>query len=79
MGVGLEALVEADELLVDHRVRAELLGEVVEVRRVGELALHQQEGHLRERAVRREVGDRVAAVEEHALVAVDERDARLAR
>ena len=60
-------------------MRAELLGEVVEVRRVGELALHKQERHLRERAVRREVGDRVAAVEEHALVAVDERDARLAR
>ena len=77
--VAAEAAHEELHLLVDHRVPGHAADEIDLLRRVRQLAVEQQVADLHEVALHRELLDRVAAVEELALVAVDERDRRVAR
>ena len=58
-------------LLVDHRVVGHELGEVGLLLRVRQLTVQQQVAGFEEVAVGRELLDRVAAVQQFALVAVD--------
>ena len=71
MRVAAEAGEEARHLLVHHGVARDGAAEVFELRLVRQLAVEQQVAHLDEVGVLRQLLDRVAAVEQHALVAVD--------
>ena len=78
MRVAAEAREEPVHLLVHHGVARDA---VVEIGLLGggrQLAVEQQVAGLEEVAVLGELLDRVAAVEQHALVAVDIGDLRLA-
>ena len=74
--VAPETLVEARHLLVDHGVARDAVLEVLRLLRRRQLAVEKQVGGLQEVAVLGQLVDRIAAVEEHALVAVDEGDRR---
>ena len=76
--VAAEPVVEAADLLVQHGVPRDALVELLELRRVRQLAVQQQVGDLDEVGLLGELLDRVAAVEQHALIAVDVGDAALA-
>ena len=76
--VVVEAVVEAQQRLVDHRVPRDAALELRELRPRRQLAVDQQVRDLDERALGGELLDRVAAVQQHALVAVDVGDLRLA-
>ena len=78
MGVAAEALEEPAHLLVHHRVVGDAVVEVGLLRRGRQLAVEQQIADLEEVAVLGELLDRIAAIEQHALVAVDIGDLRLA-
>ena len=78
VGVAAEAGEEAAHLLVDHRVIGHAMVEVGLLRRRRQLAVEQQVAGLEEVAVLGELLDRVAAIEQDALVAVDEGDLGLA-
>ena len=78
MGVAAEALEEPGHLLVNHGV---LNHAAVELRLLGggrQLAIEQQVAGFEKVAVLGELFDRIAAVEQHAFVAVDEGDLGLA-
>ena len=78
MGVAAKALEEAVHLVVHHRVARD---PVVEIRLLGrgrQLAVEQEIAGLEEVAMLGELLDRVAAIEQDALVAVDIGDLRLA-
>jgi hypothetical protein len=77
--VAAEAAQEELHLLVDHRVVGHARDEVDLLLALGSSPLQQQVAGLEEVAVRRELLDRVAAVQQLALVAVDVGDRRLAR
>ena len=79
MGIPAEAAQEGLHLLVDHRVLGHAAGELRLLRRVRQLAVEQQVADLHEVALGRELLDRIAAVEQLALVAVDVGDRRVAR
>ena len=79
MRVAAEAAHEELHLLVDHRVVGHAAHEVLLLRGVRQLAVEQQVADLEEVALHRELLDRIAAVEELALVAVDVGDRRVAR
>ena len=72
--VVMEAVDELLDVLVDDGVVRDLEYPRVELRGRGELPVEQQIGGLEERALLRELLDRVAPVAENALVAVDERE-----
>ena len=74
VGVVVEAAEEVLLRLVHHRVMRDLVLEIRELRLVGQLAVDQQVGHLEEARLLGQLLDRVAAVEQDALVAVDEGD-----
>ena len=78
MRVATEAAIEGRELLVQHRVARDRIVEIAEFLRVRQLAVEQQVADFHEAGIFGEVADRIAAVEEHALVAVDVGDLRLA-
>jgi hypothetical protein len=71
MRVVPEAGQEALEGLVHHGVVRDLVLERFELRRVGQFAVHQQVGHFDEVRVLGKLFDRVAAVHQHARVAID--------
>ena len=78
MRIAAETGVEARELLVHHRVVHDDLHELVELRLVRQLAVQDEVGDFEESARLRELLDRVAPIEQDALVAVDEGDVRAA-
>ncbi len=73
-----EPLVEARQLLVHHGVHGDGPVEPLLLRRVRELPVHEQVAHLQEVAMLGELLDGVAAVQQHARVAVDVGDLRAA-
>ncbi len=78
MRVAAEALEEAAHLLVHHRVMGHAVVEVGLLRRRRQFAVEQQVAGLEEVAVLGELLDRIAAIEQDALVAVDIGDLGLA-
>ena len=74
MGVAAEAGEEAVHLLVDHRVIGHAMVEVGLLRGGRQFAVEQEIAGLEKIAVLGELLDRIAAIEEDALVAVDEGD-----
>ena len=79
MRVAAEAGEEAAHLLVDHRVVGDAVVEVGLLRRRRQFAVEQQVAGLEEVAVLGQLLDRIAAIEQDALVAVDEGDLRIRR
>ena len=71
MRVAAEALEEARHLLVHHGVARDAVVEIGLLRLVGQFAVEQQIAGLEKVAVLGELLDREAAIEQHALVAVD--------
>ena len=78
MGVVVEALHEGVELLVHHRVIRDVAIEVVELGLGREVTVEQQVGHFEKRGLLGQLFDRVPAVAQNALAAIDERDVTLA-
>ena len=76
MRVAPEALEEARHLLVDHRVARHAIDEIGLLRGGRQFAIEQEIAGLEEIAVLGELFDRIAAIEQHALVAVDIGDLR---
>ena len=79
VGVVAEALHEALDVLVHERVVGDLVHPGVVLLLGRQLAVDEEVGDLEEVGLLRELLDRVAAVLEDALVAVDEGDGRAAR
>ena len=79
VGIAPEAPVEVVDLLVHHRVLGDGGDEAVLLRRIRQLAVEQQVGDLEKVAVRGQLVDGIAAVQKHALLAVDIGDLGLAR
>ena len=79
MGVAPEAGKEPAHLLMDHRVIGDAMVEIGLLRGCRQLAVEKQVAGLEEVAVLRELLDRIAAIEENALVAVDEGDLGIRR
>jgi hypothetical protein len=71
VGVVLEALHELLDVLVEHRVVGDLLGPRLQLLVSGQLAEQNQVGRFEVVAVFGQLFDRVAAIEQLALVAVD--------
>ncbi len=78
MRVTPEAGVEPGHLLMHHGVHGDAMGEILVLRFRRQLAIEQQVAGLEEGAVLGELVDRIAAIEQDALVTVDEGDLRLA-
>ena len=70
MRVTPEAAIEGRELLVQHGVAADRVAELVELCLARQLAIEQQIGDLHEARLLGELIDRIAAMEEHAFIAV---------
>ncbi len=79
MGIVGEALHELLDVLVHHRVHGDVVGPLLELPLVGQLAEEDEVGGLEIGAALGELFDRIAAVEQDALVAVDVGDATAAR
>ena len=79
MRVAAEALIEAGHLLVHHSVARHAVLEILRLLRRWQLAVEEQVGGFEEIAVLCQLFYRIAAVEEHTLIAVDERNRRGAR
>ena len=71
MSVAAEALEKAAHLLVHHRVMGHAIDEVDFLGGCRKLAVEEQIAGLQKIAVLRQILDRIAAIEENALVAVD--------
>ena len=78
MSVTAETLVELDHLLMDRHVPSDGKLETLFLSDVRQFAVFQQMGHLEKVALFGELLDRVTAIEELALVTVEEGDLRLA-
>ena len=76
MRVAAETLEEPRHLLVHHRVAGHAIVEIGLLRGGRQLAVEQEVAGLQEIAVLGELVDRIAAIEQHALVAVDVGDLR---
>jgi len=74
VGVVMKAVDELLDVFVDDRVVRHLKDPRVQLRRRRQLAMEQQVGGLEKRALLGKLLDRIAAVAQDALVAVDERD-----
>ena len=74
-----EALHELLRVLVKVRVKRHVLRELLQLFGGGQLPFQEQPRHLEERGLFGQLLDRIAAVLQDALVAVDEGDLRLAR
>ncbi len=71
MRIATEALVELPELIVQHRVIGDCIGELVELVLFGQLAIQQEIRDLHEIRIFGQLPDRVTAMQQHALVTVD--------
>ncbi len=69
--IATEAAEEGRQLLVHHRVARDRLGEGAELVRARQVAVQEEVGHLHERRFLGELVDRIAAVQQHAGIAVD--------
>ena len=78
MGVAAEAGEEARHLLVHHGVARDAVVEIVLLGLGRQFAIEQQVADFEEIAVLGELVDRIAAMKQDALVAVDEGDRRFA-
>jgi hypothetical protein len=76
--VAAEALVELHQLLMHHGVVLDRAFEFGLLRGARQFAVLQQPGDFKEVALFRQLLDRIAAIQQFALVAVDESDLRLA-
>lgn len=74
VSIPTETLEKAVELLVQHRVVGDVFVELGEFRGLGQFAVQQQVADFQEAGLLGQFVDRVAAVQQHALVAVDEGD-----
>ena len=74
VSVVVKARDEVVEALVNHGVIRQLVTELIQLVLGGQFAEQQQVSHLHEGALFRQLLDRVAAVAENPLVAVDEGD-----
>ena len=78
--VVMEAVEEAQQRFVDHRVMTDAAGELLELlARSAARRSSSRYAHLHERALLRQLLDGIAAVEQHAGITVDVGDAALAR
>ena len=78
MGIATEALKEPAHLLVNHGVMGHAIDEVGFLRRGRQLAVKQEIAGLEKVAVFGQIGNRIAAIEQDALVAIDIGDFGLA-
>ena len=76
--VVLEAVEESQQRFVDHRVVLDRVHELRQLVAGRQLAVDQQVGDLQEVALLGQLLDRDPTMQQHALVAVDERDAAFA-
>ena len=74
--VASEAAEEARKLLVHHRVVGDVVDELSLFRRGRQFAVQQEIGDFEKIALLRQLLDRIAAIHQHAFVAVDVGDAR---
>ena len=79
MGVVAEAEQEGAEGLVHHRVMRDLMLELREFLRVRQFAVHQQISDFQEAGMLGELFDRVAAIHQYTVVAIDVGDGGAAR
>ncbi|MNO92656.1 hypothetical protein D3C76_842370 [compost metagenome] len=79
VSVAAEAVEEALQLLVNHGVVLDGADELLFLRGIGQFALQQQVAGFQVVGFLGQLLDRVAAMQQHAVVAVDEGDLRLAR
>ena len=77
--VVMEAVEETQQRFVDHRVVLDRLVELLELAADGQVAVDQQVRGFEEIRLRGELLDRVAAIQQHAVVAVDVGDLAFAR
>ncbi len=73
--VVVEAVEEAQQRLVDHRVITDVVGELLELLAARQVAVQQQVRHFHEAALLGQLLDGIAAMQQHAGVAVDVGDA----
>src|SRR2546428_15887 len=78
MRIAAESRIEPCQLFVHHGVMGDDVDELFLLLLVRQLTVQQQVANLEEIAIHRELLDRIAAVEEHARVAVDIGDFRAA-
>jgi hypothetical protein len=74
MGIVAEPFQELDDVGVDVGVVGDLVHPLVQFLLAGQLAFTEQPGHFQEAGLVRQLLDRVAAIAEDSLVAVDEGD-----
>jgi hypothetical protein len=74
VGVVTEAFHQLRQVRVEHRVERDVARPPFELRRLRQLAEQDQVGRLQEVALLGQLLDGIPAVQQHALVAVDERD-----
>jgi hypothetical protein len=74
----MEAVEEAQQRLVEHRIRTDGLVERGKLRLRWQLAMQQQITDFDEARMLCKLLDRVAAIDQHAFFAIDERDVALA-
>ena len=79
MRVTAEAAIELRQLLMDHRVAGDVVGEFGIFGRVGQIAVEQKVRHFEKVGFFGQLVDRIAAIEQHAGVTVDIGDLGFAR
>ncbi len=76
--VAPESRIETHDLLVQHRVPGNRVAELVTLRRIRQFAVKNQVRDFEKIAMLREIFDRITAVHQNALVAIDVGDRRTA-
>ena len=79
MGIAAKSAQEKLHLLMHHGVVQHAVNELLFLRRVGQFALQQQIAGLEKIAIGGELLDRITAVQQFALVAINKRDRGIAR
>src|ERR1044071_2739817 len=79
MSVVVKPVDDLFDVLVDERVIGDVFGPAFELSRRWELAIQQQVSDFEISALLRQLVYRITAILEYSLVAIDERDATLAR
>src|SRR6516165_5635510 len=78
MGVAPKSAIDRVQLLVNHRVMDDVVGETVELRRRRQLAIEQEPADFEITAALYQHVDRIAAIEQNPFVWVDKGDRRTA-